>query len=96
MAEQIEVPLGETFEVGFQALAPAGYTWHLDPVQGGESVEYVRESWEPPPARTVGGPSRQVFQFRAVRPGIQRIRFVYRRSWEAEPKESRQVLVRVT
>jgi predicted secreted protein len=91
MDEQIEVWAGEAFDVSLEALGPAGYTWKPDAAEPIGRVEYLGDSWEEPPPNRVGGPGRQVFHFRAVAPGPARIRFSYRRSWEPEPAETREV-----
>jgi predicted secreted protein len=93
MHEQIEVWAGEAFDVSLEALGPAGYTWMPDAAEPVGRVEYLGDSWEEPPSDRVGAPGRQVFHFRAVAPGRALIRFAYRRSWEPEPAEIRQVSV---
>jgi len=80
----VRATTGETFEVRLEGTPTSGYTWELDPHGLPGVVEFAAADIIPSGGLAAGGPAVQVFRFRAVREGDGRIRFRYRRHWEAE------------
>ncbi|HVP22239.1 MAG TPA: protease inhibitor I42 family protein [Anaerolineaceae bacterium] len=87
---------GEEFEIRLTATASTGFIWRLGPIP--EQVETLGSSFvqagQDPPAP--GGPSTQVFRFRAVHPGQAELTFELKRSWERTPAQTHVVNVTVT
>jgi inhibitor of cysteine peptidase len=92
MSERIEARAGSTFEIVLEAALTSGYRWTVD-LAADASVEPAGEDVQP--GAEVGGRARQVFRFRALRPGATTLTFKYQRPWEPAPKDSREYSVTI-
>jgi len=79
----VRATIGETFEVRLEGTPTSGYTWELDPHGLPDVAEFAAADMISSAGLVAGGPAVQIFRFRAVREGEGRIRFRYRRHWEA-------------
>jgi inhibitor of cysteine peptidase len=103
-----EVKTGEKFEIVLRENPTTGFRWHL--VSNGEpACTLLDNSFEPGKSRDKSGNPAwgagnetgkggdHSWQFQAVQPGLVKIEFVYRRSWEqaAPPAQSFTLTVHV-
>jgi predicted secreted protein len=91
----VQATVGDTFDVRLEGIPTSGYTWELDPSGLPDLVEFLAAELVAAHGQVAGGPAVQVFRFRATRPGETRIRFRYRRRWEAEPLRETHVTVAI-
>lgn len=85
--EGLEAAAGETFYVELPSNPSTGYVWKLVEIGDAALVEEAgRDFKRPAPSSpsTVGRPGKEVFLFKALRPGKTRLRFEYMREWERE------------
>lgn len=88
VAETTTAEVGKTFDIRLEGSPTTGYRWEVRP-DPTAPVELVDQGIEPDVQR-VGGSAAYRFTFRARRPGSARLEFVYRRPWEAHPREHRE------
>ena len=75
----MQLSVGDTVEVSLEAQTGAGYLWTVSPDFGGHvevAHSYVHGSG-------IGSPSEQLVRLTARAEGADRLRFDYRRPWEA-------------
>ena len=83
---EIELKTGEKFEIVLRENPTTGFRWHL--VANGEpACRLLGNSFEPGKSRDksgiyTGNGGDHSWQFQAEQPGLVKIEFVYRRSWE--------------
>jgi predicted secreted protein len=93
--QPVRATVGETFDVPLEGIPTSGYIWELDPRGLPDQVEFLAAEMTPATGQIAGGLAVQAFTFRAVRAGEGRIRFRYRRRWEAEPSRETTITVSV-
>jgi predicted secreted protein len=91
----VQASVGDTFDVRLEGIPTSGYTWELDAAGLPDLVELVAAELVAPQGQIAGGAAVQVFRFRAARSGEVRLRFRYRRRWEAQPLRETQVEVAI-
>ena len=99
MSSNIDLGVGEEHRVRLPGLATAGYRW-MPVVEGDEGVAEVSDAGVAELAdRRVGTSADELFDIRAVRPGVARVRFAQRRPFEpadVPPADEQVVEVRVS
>lgn len=89
---EVEVGVGEPFEIEFHEHPTTGYRWHLQPLEPGITVESDdHRAGEAQP----GAPSLRRWQFRASKAGTFALELQARRSWEKRPAQTFKVMIRV-
>jgi predicted secreted protein len=95
----VNLRAGEAHRVRLPGLGTAGYRW-MPAVEGDEGVAEVSDAGLAEPAnRRIGTSADELFDIRAVGPGVARVRFAQRRPFEAAdvpPADEQVVEVRVT
>jgi inhibitor of cysteine peptidase len=77
------VASGETFEVRLPAQPGTGYGWTVEELDG-EVIALVDDRLIAAGEKELGAKEAHVFHFKARARGETRLRFDYRRPWEAE------------
>jgi predicted secreted protein len=95
----VNLGVGEAHRVRLPGLATAGYRWSAA-VEGDEGVAEVTDAGVAELAnRRIGTSADELFDIRAIGPGVARVRFTQRRPFEPDdvPPADEQVMeVRVT
>jgi predicted secreted protein len=88
----IKAAVGELVTVDLHAASGTGYRWQLagDPPQGIELVDTKSTAADGP-----GGSGTESFHLRATRSGDYTVAFRLKRSWEAEPIDTKTVEIEV-
>jgi predicted secreted protein len=100
VASNVNLGVGEAHRVRLPGLGTAGYRWSAV-VEGDEGVAEVSDAGlaELADRRRIGTSADELFDIRAVGPGVARVRFAQRRPFEpadVAPIEEQVVEVRVT
>ena len=99
MSSVVNLQAGEVHRVRLPGLGTAGYRW-MGVVEGGDGVAEVIDAGVAELAnRRIGTSADELFDVRAIGPGVARVRFVQRRPFEPDdvPPAGEQVVeVRVT
>jgi inhibitor of cysteine peptidase len=91
---ELQVPLGESFEVRLPENPTTGYRWRLTS-PGGGAVEVEEDTFQ----RSGGGPGAgdtRCWRLRTVQEGVAVLELDYRRGWEEKAGQTFRVTVRVT
>jgi len=90
---QVEILLGDSFEVQLAENPTTGYRWLLHSTQG-RTIEIQEDSFQ---ARggAIGAGGIRRWRFRASETGPADLEFEYRKSWEKKAVETFKVAVRV-
>ena len=95
----VNLGVGEEHRVRLPGLGTAGYRW-MPAVEGDAGVAEVSDAGVAELAnRRIGTSADELFDIRAVRPGVARVRFEQRRPFEPDdvpPADEQVVEVRVT
>jgi inhibitor of cysteine peptidase len=91
---EVDVKLGESFEIELPENRTTGHRWHLRS-SGGPVVEPQDDSFQAP-ARPPGAAGVRRWLFRAVTAGSADLEMEYRRPWEKRAVETFRITVRVT
>ena len=95
----VNLGVGEAHRVRLPGLGTAGYRW-MPAVEGDAGVTEVSDARDAELANRRNGTSAdELFDIRAVRPGVARVRFEQRRPFEPDdvpPADEQVVEVRVT
>ncbi|MFI5084660.1 MAG: protease inhibitor I42 family protein [Actinomycetales bacterium] len=83
---------GEVFTVELEATPTSGHRWQPGPVPA--EIEFLDGGFAAG-AQVPGAAGTQSFRFRAGRRGSYALTFVLKRSWEADPAETRVLDIRV-
>jgi len=92
-ASEVEIGVGEEFEISLAETRTAGYRWSLK--SGEESVCSLLTESAQPTTGAVGGSGRRLWRFRAAATGICFLEFEYRRSWETSSEPARTFALKV-
>ena len=84
---------GDTFVIELEGNPTTGYEWQLEFDQ--DKLELLDEATAPL-GSGIGAGSAQRFELRASHPGHATIRAIYKRQWEANPREQETFEVDVT
>ena len=99
MSSNVDLAVGEDHRVRLPGLGTAGYRW-MAAVEGDEGVVDVIAAGVAQPAnRRIGTSADELFDIRAIGPGVARVRFLQRRPFEPDdvpPVDVQVVEVRVT
>ncbi|MGZ6587765.1 MAG: protease inhibitor I42 family protein [Solirubrobacteraceae bacterium] len=99
MSSNVNLGVGEAHRVRLPGLGTAGYRW-MPVVEGDEGVAEVTDAGVGELAnRRIGTSADELFDIRAVRPGVARVRFEQRRPFEPDdvaPADEQVVEVRVS
>jgi inhibitor of cysteine peptidase len=90
---EVEVGLGESFEVRLPENPTTGYRWRQR--SSGEPAVALQADSFHPAGEGVGAGGTRDWQFRAVHEGVARLQLEYRRGWESHAAETFTVTVRV-
>ncbi|HSJ52886.1 MAG TPA: protease inhibitor I42 family protein [Anaerolineae bacterium] len=88
----IDAAAGEVLAIVLPANPTTGYSWQVEADDA--YLALLSQEFEPA-GPAVGAGGREVFQFRALRPGSTDLRFQYRRPWEGQAIETRQYQVTI-
>jgi predicted secreted protein len=92
--ETITVAAGEEYRVSFKSVPATGYVWQTGELPVNTRFlgsDYEKSGSMIPP----GSPIRQIFRFRTLSAGEQKLTFLLKRQWENNAIESRMVTVKV-
>ena len=91
----LSVKCGDKFKIEVESNPSTGYKWHLlsfnEDILKLVSSEFVSEL-----TNHMGSSGREHFNFEAKKKGGTRIKIVYRRTWEKQPRKSKEYFVIVT
>jgi predicted secreted protein len=89
----VEIKVGEEFELSLPETRTAGYQWTLtgsvDPV-----CALVSQSFQPASGKT-GGSGTHSWRFRTVAPGTCPLALAYQRSWKSGPEPAQTFAMKV-
>src|SRR5947207_1385642 len=91
---EVEVKLGDCFEVAFPENPTTGYRWHLR-CSGGSVLELQEDSFQASSAATLGAGGTRRWRFCAAQAGAADVELEHRRSWEKQPAETARMTIRV-
>lgn len=96
-ASNVKVSAGQDFELTFKTNASTGYMWQWTNSGTVSIVDSVGDRYyNPAPQGMVGGSVYRYWRFKAVKKGVDTLRFVYIRPWQPEqPAKTREVVVEV-
>lgn len=83
-AEQIEVPVGKTFNVTLDSNPTTGYRWQLAKPLDEAILKLVGSEYKKPATKLVGAGGKEVWVFKAVAKGQASIQMKYVRPWEKD------------
>src|SRR5271163_1999648 len=86
----VEVKLGESFEVELSENPTTGYRWQLLST-GGSVIEPEDDSYQPLGGNSPGGGGIRRWRFRTLKEGVVDVEMEYRRSWEKQPAQTFRV-----
>lgn len=91
-----KVSVGDTLNIELNYTAGTGYSWYLInknelTLMDSVSVDYVYDA----PEGFMGGAGRSIWRFVAKSKGVETIVFVYKRPWESEEIERKEITVKV-
>jgi predicted secreted protein len=99
VSSSVNLGVGEAHRVRLPGLGTAGYRW-MPVVEGAEGVAEVSDAGVAELAnKRIGTSADELFDIRAVGPGVARVRFAQRRPFEPDdvpPADEQVVEVRVT
>jgi predicted secreted protein len=90
---EVRVHLDASFVLELPVHATGGYTWRVAQDPG---VAILRNERVMPAGSAHGGPSMQVFEFKATNPGSGELIMELKRPWESSPTETLMLTVVVT
>ena len=90
---QVEMKIGEEFEVVLPEVRTAGYRWNLFE-DGAPGLQLTGDDSQPS-AGHVGGAGQHRWRFRAVAVGASEIRLRYARGWEESTEPARTFTLKV-
>jgi inhibitor of cysteine peptidase len=79
----VALNVGDQIAVELPCNRSTGYSWEVDH-KSASLEELGSPSYALPPDARPGTEGREIFRFRAVAPGSDTLRLVYRRSWERD------------
>ncbi len=91
---EVEVSLGDSFEVRLPENPTTGYRWALHS-SGGPSLEIQEDTFEGQGGGDLGAGGVHRWRFRTVQEGTADLVMEYRRSWEKRAAETFRVTIRV-
>jgi len=92
--QNVEIPLGNEFEVYLPENPTAGYRWSV--VQNGLPVCTLIEQKFLPGLETTGQPGTQAWKFQCTALGAATLELVYRRSWEEATSSGASFVLHLT
>ncbi len=90
---EIEVGVGQEFEVVLGETRTAGFRWTLKSM-GEPACTLIRDGADPN-IGAVGGSGKHTWRFCAAQPGAGRIEIAYGRSWKVDAEPERTFLLKV-
>jgi inhibitor of cysteine peptidase len=89
---------GRQFSITLESNPTTGYQWQLAKPVTETCVALVTNQFVRPKSRLTGAPGKEIWSFKAIRPGETKIELEYVRSWEkgGEPVRKTNVVVVVT
>jgi len=78
----ITVKPGKQFQITLESNPTTGYQWRMAQPRLEPCVVLVTNQFVRPKAKLTGAPGREIWSFKAVKPGITTIQLEYVRSWE--------------
>jgi predicted secreted protein len=91
-ASTIEASAGDAFAIELEGTPGAGYQWHAAVPAGVVRMRHRKVH----PSPSMGGSAKESLTFEALEPGETTIRLEYKRPWEENAHESRDIKVKVT
>jgi inhibitor of cysteine peptidase len=91
---EVEVALGETFQVRLPENPTTGYRWAISS-SSGPSIEMQEDTFEPPGGEGLGAGGSHRWRFLTIQEGTVELVMEYRRSWEKRSAETFTVTIRV-
>jgi inhibitor of cysteine peptidase len=86
--QTVSVAVGELVAVELPSNRSTGYGWEVDH-RPASLEELGTPSYVVPPEAMPGSGGHEIFRFRAVAPGSDKLRLVYRRPWEHDAAPAR-------
>jgi len=91
---EVEVKLGESFEVRLAENPTTGYRWAIRSL-GVSCLKVEEDTFEPPGSGALGAGGAHRWRFRTVQEGIADLAMEYRRSWEQRSADTFKVSIHV-
>jgi inhibitor of cysteine peptidase len=97
-APRVTTKPGRQFSITLESNPTTGYQWQLAKPVTGTCVALVTNQFLRPKSKLTGAPGKEVWKFKALRPGEAQIELQYVRSWEkgVEPAQKTNLAVVVT
>jgi predicted secreted protein len=90
--QTIRVAPGEDFALVLAGNPTTGYSWQAEVDE--ECLQPLGREFEPR-GSGIGAGGREVLRFRALQAGETEIKLEYKRPWQAEARETRQLAVKI-
>jgi inhibitor of cysteine peptidase len=84
---EIRIKVGEIFTIRLEANETTGYSWRENEDFDHSSIELTGSAYQANQPQRPGSGGEQLYHFKALKPGITRIRLTYKRSWGATPSD---------
>jgi inhibitor of cysteine peptidase len=94
--EEIKVEVGQDFVITLESNRTTGFTWELAEPLDNNILELLNAEYIKAVARIIGIPGREVWTFKAVRPGKTNISLEYVRPWEQNVVPAKKKIFSVT
>ncbi|MDD5594457.1 MAG: protease inhibitor I42 family protein [Candidatus Margulisbacteria bacterium] len=96
--EIINTGVNKIFKVELASNPTTGFMWQIDKKPDSRLVRSIGSTYEAPKTKLVGAGGRELWTFKALKPGKTTIAFKYVRSWEKNvpPAETRVFDIKIS
>ena len=97
-AAAIATKAGKTFNITLASNPTTGYSWRIDGSFDKSIVKLLGSKYERPKTSLIGAGGREIWRFKALKPGKTAIKLKYVRPWEKNtpPAERRSFEVKIS
>jgi predicted secreted protein len=95
----IVVKTGDEFTISLRSSLGSGFSWMLKDSLDKSSLQLTKSWFGTDKQETAAKPDLQHFTFKAIKPGNDVIRFIYKRPWKKEPEagnESKTYTIKIS
>ena len=94
--ETINVKAGKTFSISLDSNPSTGYHWELEKSIDTKLVKLQKSEYKAPETNMVGAGGKEIFVFKALKPGSTTIYLKYVRPWEKGIKPVKEKAFHIT
>jgi inhibitor of cysteine peptidase len=80
--ENIIIKKGQEFTITLDSNPTSGFKWH--PMFNGSIINLVSHVFQSSTAKRIGSSGKDIFTFLAIRSGSEKLKMLYKRSWEEQ------------